>query len=195
MIQRFSAIILLPIALVLMGFQSLYPMIKEHVHHPRAVAVLNQGIEPNMGITIAGILLLAVCVWLWFNQHPLSLLKKFMVAGFVLQSALLIPLGTFAGKLAQAPQSHIAQRLQQLPASMPIYSFNLNLPSMSFRSQRNYHIISDAQAQKLLEDGGDYAIIMRSESQVLLPKLQALTPAIDQGGFVLYIHKGDGGKK
>ncbi|MBL1353517.1 MAG: glycosyltransferase family 39 protein [Zetaproteobacteria bacterium] len=195
MIQRFSAIILLPIALVLMGFQSLYPMIKEHVHHPRAVAVLNQGIEPNMGITIAGILLLAVCVWLWFNQHPLSLLKKFMVAGFVLQSALLIPLGTFAGKLAQAPQSHIAQRLQQLPASMPIYSFNLNFPSMSFRSQRNYHIISDAQAQKLLEDGGDYAIIMRSESQVLLPKLQALTPAIDQGGFVLYIHKGDGGKK
>jgi len=187
-IQRISAVILLPLALLLAGFQSLYPMIKAQVHHPRAVAVLNQAIEPSLSITLAGMLFLAVCAWLWFHQQSTTILKKIIISGFVLQLTLLIPLGSFAGKLAQAPQSHIAQRLQQLPASMPIYSFNLNFPSMSFRSGRNYHIISDAQAKSLLEDGGDYAIIMRSESQVLLPRLQALTPAINQGGFVLYIH-------
>jgi len=186
--QRFSALLLLPMALVLANFQSLYPMIKAQVHQARAVAVLQQGIEPGIEISIAGMLLLAVCVWLWFNQHTASLLKKFIVAGFVLQSVLLIPLGTFAGKVAQAPQSHIAARLQQLPASMPIYSFNLNFPSISFRSQRNYHIIADAQAKQLLAGQGDYALFMRSESQHLLPALQALTPDIDQGGFVLYIH-------
>jgi len=141
-----------------------------------------------MAITLAGMLLLAVCIWLWFGQHTASMLRRFMVAGFVLQSALLIPLGSFAGKIAQAPQSHIAQRLQQLPESMPIYSFNLNFPSMSFRSGRNYHIISDMEAKALLAKEGDYAIIMRSESQVLLPKLKTNKPDIHQGGFVLYIH-------
>ncbi len=187
-IQRFSAVILLPIALFLAAFQNLYPMIKEYVHHPRAVAVLNQAIEPNIAITLAGMLLLLVCVWLWFGRESSVILKKIIVAGFVLQSALLIPLGSFAGKLAQAPQSHIAERLQTLPASMPIYSFNLNFPSISFRSGRNYHIISDTKAKALLARKGDYALIMRSESQVLLPQLKTMKPDINQGGFVLYIH-------
>ncbi|MDQ6990952.1 MAG: glycosyltransferase family 39 protein [Mariprofundaceae bacterium] len=201
-IQRLSAFIVLPIALFMATFQSLYPMMKEYVHHPRAVAVLNQNIEPNIGITLAGMLLLAVCLWLWFQRqscveehrgekHNTALLNTFIIVGFMLQSALLIPLASFAGTLAQAPQHHIAQRLQQLPTSMKIYSFNLNFPSISFQSHRNYHIISDVEAKSLLMKRGDYALMMRSESQRLLPQLKTLTPDIDQGGFVLYIHHVD----
>ncbi|MDQ6974911.1 MAG: hypothetical protein Q9M10_08490, partial [Mariprofundaceae bacterium] len=190
-IQRLSVIILLPIALFMAAFQFLYPIIKEQVHHPRAVAVLHQAIEPNMGITLAGIALLAICTWLWFYQQSASILRKFIITGFVLQSALLIPLGSFAGKLAQTPQNHIAQRLQQLPASMNIYSFNLNFPSISFQSRRNYHIISNAEAASLLRKKGHYALMMRSESQVLLPQLKTLIPDIDEGGFVLYIQQKD----
>jgi len=188
MIQRGTALMLLPLALVLASFQSLYPVIQTYVHHPRAVAILQQGIEPGIDITLSGMLLLLVCTWLWFKPHPASLLKPFIVTGMVLQSVLLISLGGFAGKVAQAPQSHIAERLQSLPSTMPIYSFNLNFPSISFRSQRNYHIISDAQAQQVLETGGDYALIMRSESQHLLPRLKTMPTDINQGGFVLYVH-------
>ena len=187
-VQRSTAIILLPIALFLAAFSSLYPYIKTQVHHPRAVAVLAQPVEPSIGITLAGMLLLAMCLWLWFSKHTESLLHRFVLVGFILQSALLIPLGSFAAKLAQGPQSHIAQRLQQLPKNMPIYSFNLNFPSISFRSQRNYHIIAPNEAQQLVAKGGDYALILRSESQHLVPALHHQHADIDQGGFLLYIH-------
>ena len=187
-VQRITALILLPIAIFLTAFSSIYPYIKTQVHHPRAVAVLAQDIEPNMGITMAGIILLFVCLWLWFSKHRNSILHRFVITGFILQSALLIPLGSFAGRIAQGPQSQIAERIQQLPLSMSIYSFNLNFPSISFRSQRNYHIITPDEARKVVANGGDYALILRSESQSLLPALRTQQPSINIGGFLLYIH-------
>ena len=187
-IQRITAIILLPIALALSLFPSLYPWIKTQVHHPRAITVLQQNIEPNGWITLAGILLLTACTWLWFNRGSTRMLQQLIIAGFLLQSALIVPLGYFAGLIAQGPQTRIAEQLSTLPQDVNIYSFNLNFPSISFQSGRNYQIISNQEAQQLTQQPQPYALILRSESLSLLPQqLQQEQPTIHQGGFLLYL--------
>jgi len=184
-----TSIILIPLALILIAFPMLYPSIVEWVHHPRAIAVLSQDIQPGLSISIGGILLLTSLVWMWRSQH---ILHAFIIVGFILQSALLIPAGSFAGKLAQGPQSHIAIALKALPENTPIFSYNLNFPSISFQSQRSYQIVLNQPGMDTLAaQTSTYAIICRTESlsqlTSSLPHIKHISPIINQGGFLLFV--------
>lgn len=183
-----SALLLLPIALLLTLLPALYPQLTEMVHHPRAVAIVTQDILPPQWISYLGGLLLATVLWLgWHARKPSgSHILRFTIVGIALQSALLIGVGTFAGNLVQAPTMKIAERVKQLPDDMPIYSYNLNAPSVSFYSQRSFRIIlGDGKELKRLDT--PHAVIMRSEAYQSLPYLQGYLPAIEQGGYLLYI--------
>ena len=186
-LQISTSIILIPIALVLIAFPWVYPEIIHWVHHPRAIAVLSQDIHPSLWITFGGVLLLLANLYLCFKKDSAHLIHRFIAIGFVLQSVLLIPLGHFAGKLAQGPQTRIAEYIQQLPTEMPIYSYNLNFPSISFQSKRAYHILLNQDGQHTLQNQQhDYGVILRSESLKDLPWLNQLEPLVNQGGFLLY---------
>ncbi len=183
-----SVLLLLPIALLLTLFPVIYPQLTEMVNHPRAVAIVMQDIYPPAWISYLGGMLLMAVLWLgWHARKPAgSHVFRFTIVGIALQSAMLVGFGTFAGDLAQAPTMKIAERVQQLPDEMPIYSFNLNAPSISFYARRSYRII--------LGDGKDlattdipHAVIMRSEAYQSLPYLQSYRPAVEQGGYLLYI--------
>jgi len=113
---------------------------------------------------------------------------RFAVVGIALQSAMLAGLGTFAGNLAQAPTMKIAEVVRTLPEDMPIFSFNLNAPSVSFYAQRSYEIVLGEEAvQKLEHMHKPHAVILRSEAYQWLPYLQGYRPAVEQGGYLLYV--------
>jgi hypothetical protein len=187
-LQLATTAILLPLAAALIIFPFIYPELIHWVHHPRAIAILSQDIQPSIWISIAGIILLFACFLLWQRKSPQYALQRFVMIGFILQSVLIISLGNFAGALAQAPQTRIAERIKHLPSNMTIYSYNLNFPSISFQSKRSYHIILNHDGQRELQNQqGAYAVILRAESLPDLPWLQSLTPTIKQGGFMLYV--------
>jgi len=189
-VQNATLVILLPVALVLSAFPMLYSNTTEWVHHPRAIAVLSQDIQPGALISLAGIVLLTALLWLWRSHTPKYTLHRFIVLGLLLQSCLIIPLGTFAGKLAQGPQTQIAVTLQTLPKEVPVYSYNLNYPSISFQSGRSYHIVLNAEGVETLQKlRSTYGLILRSESVKQLPWLANYPPAVDQGGFLFYVVK------
>ena len=185
-----SAAILLPVALLLTTLPAIYPQITALVRHPRAVAIVTQDITPSAWISLAGVLLLGCVIWLLLCSRKTSgnHLFRFAVTGIILQSTLLIGVGTFAGNLAQAPAMNIAAAVKQLPADMPVYSYSLNAPSISFYAQRSYEIILGEGGEKRLADlDKPHAVIMRSESLEYLPYLNRMSPAIDQGGYLMYI--------
>ncbi|MDQ6968777.1 MAG: glycosyltransferase family 39 protein [Mariprofundaceae bacterium] len=187
-IQRTTIFILLPISLALIIFPVIYPSLIAWVHNPRAIAVLSQDIQPSFFITLAGIILFAALVYLWRNTQQRFALHSFIILGLLLESCLIIPLGSFAGKIAQAPQSHIAEVMQSLPKNMPIYSYNLNFPSMSFQSRRSYQIVLNQQGiQTLQAETLPYGLILRSESREQLVWLKNIQPIVDQGGFLFYV--------
>jgi hypothetical protein len=185
-----SVAILLPVALLLIALPAIYPQLIELVRHPRAIAIVSQDITPSIWISLAGILLLACAFWLLLCSRKASgnHLFRFTVTGIVLQSTLLIGLGTFAGNLIQAPTMRIADEVQRLPAGMAVYSYNLNAPSISFYSGKPYRILlNDEGAAVVSTATTPYAIVMRSESARDLAQLEGVIPYIDQGGYLMYI--------
>lgn len=189
-IYLFTFLLLLPLAVALTLLPAIYPQLIDLVEHPRAVPVVMQDISPPMWIALLGALLLAAVLWLgWKGRKPDGgHLFRFAVVGIVLQTAMLAGLGTFAGKLAQAPTMKIAEVVRTLPADMPVYSYNLNAPSVSFYAQRPYEImIGEGAEQKLAAIEPPYAVILRSESYQSLPYLQDYRPAVELGGYLLYV--------
>ncbi len=186
-----TALLLLPVALLLLFFPLIYPQIVSLVHHPRAVAIVTQDILPSNRVVLSGgVLIAAVAALAWWGrvargQHIL----RFAMVGVALQSALFIGVGGFAGRLIQAPTMTIAALLQQLPADMPIYSYNLNAPSISFYARRSYQIIHGGDILPFQKVRGAYVVVMRRESLADLPFLEQRAPRIDQGGYLLYIIK------
>ncbi len=189
-IYRATVLLLLPIAAVLTIFPEIYPTLTELVRHPRAIAIVNQDISPPGWMRYLGAVLLLALLWLfWKGRHPAGgHIFRFTVVGAALQSALLIGLGTFAGQLVQAPTMRIAEAVKALPQETPVYSYNLNYPSVSFYAGRNYEILlGDAGLKKLAQNHRPYALIMRSESRSSVAHLQRVTPTISQGGFLMYL--------
>ncbi len=185
-----SAAILLPLALALIALPAIYPQLIELVRHPRAIAIVSQDITPSIWISLAGVLLLACVFWLLLCSRKAAgnHLFRFTVTGIVLQSTLLIGLGTFAGNLIQAPTMRIADEVQRLPAGVPVYSYNLNAPSISFYSGKPYRILlNDEGAAVVSTATAPYAMVMRSESASDIAQLEGITPYIDQGGYLMYI--------
>jgi len=185
-----TALLLLPLALALTLFPFLYPQLTELVEHPRAVAIVMQDITPPEWISLLGAALLASVFWLaWKGRKPEGgHLFRFAVVGAMLQIAVLTGLGTFAGNLAQAPTMRIAEVVRTLPDEMPVFSFNLNAPSVSFYAQRPYEILLGEEAGKRLA-GIDtpHAVILRSEAYQQLPYLQGYRATVEQGGYLLYV--------
>ena len=185
-----TALLLLPVALLLLLLPAIYPHLTELVRHPRAIAIVTQDIAPAAWITYLGALLLIAVIWLgWQSRSPSgNHIFRFTVIGIALQSSLLIGVGTFAGNLAQAPTMKIAEAVKQLPDDMPVYSYNLNYPSVSFYAQRSYQIVLGQGGEKSLAGIREpHAVFMRSESLKHLKHLHGLTPAIEQGGFLMYL--------
>ncbi|MDT8375669.1 MAG: glycosyltransferase family 39 protein [Mariprofundaceae bacterium] len=185
-----SGFILLPVALALTAAPLLYPKLTALVSHPRAVAIVAQDITPPMWLSLAGILLLASVFWLLLCSRKASgnHLFRFAVTGIILQSTLLIGLGTFAGNLIQAPAMRIAEAVRELPGDMAVYSYNLNAPSISFYSGRSYSILLNRQgAEAVSAATAPYAVVMRSESAGDIARLENIAPHINQGGYLMYI--------
>ena len=181
-----TIMVLTPVAIALIAFPFIYPMLEQWVHHPRALAILAQDIAPSMLISIAGIVLLFALIWLQRSKQ--HLLLRFIALGFILQSVLLIPLGSFAGKLVQGPQTQIAEALRHLPEDIDIFSYNLNFPSISFQSQRAYHIMLNQKGrQTIAAQNKPIAIIMRSESLPDFSWLHIEQAQVNQGGFLLFV--------
>jgi len=78
--------------------------------------------------------------------------------------------------------------MQALPKDMPVYSYNLNFPSMSFRSARSYQVVLNQKGIQVLQaETRAYGIILRSESLTQLPWLKDKAATVDQGGFLFYV--------
>jgi len=185
-----TVLLLLPVALALTLLPSVYPYIAEMVQHPRAIAIVTQDISPPQWISWLGGVLLVAVLWLaWKGRKPEGgHIFRFAAVGIILQTAMLVGLGTFAGNLAQAPTMQIAEAVKKLPTDMPVYSYNLNAPSVSFYAQRPYEIlIGKGAEQKLTGLKKAHAVILRSESYQSLPYLRGYTPTVEQGGYLLYV--------
>jgi 4-amino-4-deoxy-L-arabinose transferase-like glycosyltransferase len=189
LIRGISLAALLPVGLSLTTLPWIYPMLIRLVHEPRAQAIVAQPITPSLSITVAGaIVLLALLDMLGGGerQRLASLAMRFVVIGLVLQTALLVGVGRFAGRLLQTPTMDIAERIRRLPEQVPVESFELNAPSVSFYSGRNYRIERDASA--LAEElQPPFALVLRSERAGKLARLHLPPPVYDRGGFLLYI--------
>ena len=185
---RFSLLLLSPVALLLLGAPLLYPWLKTLPHHPRAVAILAQPITPTFTISVFGLLLFGALVWLIRQGSAARLLRGLVVTGMVLQFSLLIGVGGFAGKLMQAPTMAIADIVSRQPASMPLYSYNLNAPSVSFYAGRNYTLLTGvAGVGHLHRIKPPFMLMLRSGSRKDLPWLGNVSPTLKQGGFLLYV--------
>jgi len=185
-IIRFTLLLLVPVALLLLTVPLLYPWLQTLPQHPRAVAILAQDISPTFTISLFGLLLLAVLFWL-FRQGARHLLVGLIVTGMVLQFGLLIGVGGFAGRLMQAPTAAMVEVLQGQADDMPFYSYNLNAPSVSFYSGRNYALFLGTDgAEHLRNSQPPFILMLRSESRADLPWLAGLQPVVEQGGFLLY---------
>ena len=185
---RSTLLLLLPVAVLLLAFPLLYPWLQTLTHHPRALAILSQGITPSLSISAFGLLLLVTLIWLMARRNASHLLLALITAGFVLQFSLLSGLGTFANRVMQAPTMAMAEALQHLPADLPFYSYNLNAPSVSFYAGRNYALKLNAVGSgELAESERPFALMLRSESLPELPWLADSTPMIEQGGYLLYV--------
>jgi len=189
---RFTLFLLLPVALLLLSMPLLYPWLQTLPHHPRAVAIVAQHITPTFMVSFFGLLLLGGLIWLARQTTAARLLPGLIVTGMLLQFSLLIGAGTFVGKLMQAPTMAMADVMRQQPEAMPFYSYNLNAPSVSFYSGRNYALLLGAAgAERLRQTRPPFVLMLRSESRKELPWLSELQPSLEQGGFLLYIMKAD----
>jgi len=185
---RASLLLLLPVAVLLLAFPLLYPWLQTLTYHPRALAILSQGINPPLSISAFGLLLLLTLIWLMVRRNASRLLFALVTAGFVLQFSLLSGLGPFASRLMQAPTMAMADTLRSLPADLPFYSYNLNAPSVSFYAGRNYILtLNKAGAVTLAASPRPFALMLRTESRPELPWLGDTTPLIEQGGYLLYV--------
>ncbi len=181
-IVRITLLLLLPLAILLLAFPQLYPWLQHFTHNPRALAILHQPIQPTASIALFGLLLLITLTWLLTRSNASRPLFSLIVAGMVLQFSLLAGLGSFAGRLMQAPTMAMADTLRGLPADMPFYSYNLNAPSVSFYAGRNYTQMLDARGEaKLAAATRPFALMLRSESRRELPFLNGERPLIEQG--------------
>ncbi len=142
-IRGLTLAVILPVGLIVTALPWLYPMLTHLVHNPRAMAIVALPIAPSTGLAVAGLVVLLALVAVLTGGKRLalsSLAIRFVVLGLVLQTALLVGVGGFAGRLLQAPTMAIAERIRQLPAPAPVYSLALNAPSISFYAGRNYRI-------------------------------------------------------
>ena len=187
-IKGLTVAVLLPVGLAVTALPWIYPMLTQLVHNPRAMAIVAQPIAPSKALAVAGIaVLLALIAAIKGGRHLAlgALAVRFVGLGIVLQTVLLVGVGGFAGHLLQAPTMAIAARIRQLPAEVPVYSFAMNAPSISFYAGRNYRIEEKLGALSKLHP--PYALVLHADNAARLAGLHLPAPAYDGGGYMLYI--------
>ncbi|MDQ6975774.1 MAG: glycosyltransferase family 39 protein [Mariprofundaceae bacterium] len=181
-----TAVLLMPLAVLLLVFPWLYTRLADYIHHPRALAILEQNITPSVAISIAGAVLLGILCWLIYTNKKQHI-GVFIALGLVLQSALMWPLASFAGRLIQAPTMHAATLIRAMPANVRVFSYNLNTPSVSFYAGRNYHIILGKEGQQTWANAASPKVLfMRMESKKDFPLLHNNQLLLDQGGYLMF---------
>ncbi len=183
-----SAGFLLPVALLLLFFPWLYAQLPAYIHHPRALAILAQAIQPSWWIAVAGLLLLLALLSLFLlRRWHVSPIVAFVLLGLLLQTTVMWPLAFFAGQLIQGPAMAMATLIRSLPTDVQVYSYNLNAPSVSFYAQRNYQILLGEKGRKTWQARtGPSVLLMREESLPDFSGLAKQTPVFRQGGFVMF---------
>ncbi len=183
----FSLLVLLPLGLLVAALPWIWPQLTPLAHHPRALAVLAQPIVPGWHHAMAALPLLLLLIGLLRYRNVLLLAG----CGIGLQVALFIGVVPIASALMQGAKGEIGHVIAALPSSTPVLSYNLNAPSISFAAKRNYRIVLDAPGrQQIAAMQPPFALIMRSESRVQFPALRQIPPAVDRGGYLLFVIHG-----
>ncbi len=179
-----TAAILLPLGLAEAALPWLWPWLVELVRHPRAQALLMDAAPPDASLAFIGLVLAASAVWLAFFRTHARGLAAMLAAGLVLQSALLFGLGPLAGRVIQGPLLAIADRVRAAAPELPLLSFRLNAPSVSFYSGRNYRMADAGDIARMRAEKRPFLLMMRAESADLLAELPA--PTLARGGYLLF---------
>ncbi|MDQ6951694.1 MAG: glycosyltransferase family 39 protein [Mariprofundales bacterium] len=179
-----TLVVVLPVGLLVVALPWIWPQLTQMVHQPRAVAVLSQPIVLGWHHTLAAVPLLLLLIWLVWRRQVLLLAG----VGVALQGALFFGVVPVVSALMQGPQEAVAAAVRALPESTPVFSYNLNAPSISFAARRDYKImLNGAGREKIAITRRPYALIMRSESRAQFPQLRTTSPLIDRGGYLLFV--------
>lgn len=185
-IRYSTAIVLLPIALLLLSLDAWFPHVNQWVNHPRALAILSQDIHISWWAAWSGGALFIAILHMFFSQKKEHLFVSFMILAIMLQTAIFGSLAPFAAQFSQGPSLAIAKRIQTLPPEIPVLSYHLNLPSISFYAQRSYHVILQKN-DPLFVNGQSFALILRDEHRNTITRpMQVL---VKQGGLQLLFYK------
>lgn len=178
--------VLLPLTLLLSSVFMWFPLVSQWVQHPRALAILSQDVSPSNWLMVSGLLLFMSLAYVLWNQKQKHVFASFVIVAVCLQVALFGTLAPFAAKFAQGPSLAIAQEIKTLAPEMPVLSYHLNLPSISFYAQRSYHVVLD-EADPLFANDQDFVLILRDEHRDKLS--QPMQTLVQQGGLQLLLHK------
>ena len=167
---RASTLILMvaciPLALLHMALPELYSYITAMATHPRAAAILSQGIRPGFWIPAGGTLLfvsLGVLLWKTWHAPPFPALTRFILFGFLLQTIMIWSIAPWAGRLMQAQLLDIAAVIRTSPSVMPVYSM-VNRPSVSFYSGRSYVELKAGGLEQLASSSIPYWFVARTSN-------------------------------
>ncbi|MDX8393312.1 MAG: glycosyltransferase family 39 protein [Mariprofundales bacterium] len=185
-----SAILLcLPVAIAVAALPWLYDLLPIWVHHPRALAIIGQELQPDWTLFISGLIFATLLLWVWIKRQ--QAVMGTLIIGLALQIMLFVSVAPFAGTLLQQPLLNIAAEVK-LRENIPVFSLNLNYPSVSFYSGRNYQILLDSDGvillQQYIDQNKPYLLIIRDESLPLVQSMP-LDYIIQQGGFSLLAFK------
>ncbi len=188
-----AAVLVLPLASVLSALPRVYRDLPRWVHDQRALALLAQPIAPPWWISMIGLLLAAMGVGVFLSRGRLTrwALPTLIVISAALQTGLLTGIGVFGGRLIQGPLLVIADAIRHTPSTTPVFSLDLNYPSVSFYGGRPYTMLHGEKGMKRLAAArGDYLLVLRDENIKSL-RVPALRPLVTQGGFTLLAHAAD----
>ncbi len=163
-----------PVALFLIALPNLYPHAAGMMRHPRAIAVVTQGIKPGTWTPAAGAIILLSLMplaWHMMKSRNNKMFISLILFGFLLQTSLVWSLAPWTGRIMQGQKMNIAYAIRSIPSSGPVYSL-LNAPSISFYSRRSYKQI-DVDNIKRMISPASYMLIARASD---LPELSLLPP-------------------
>jgi len=169
------------LALLLAALPWLWPKIVASAQHPRVVAALADAAPPSAMFALWGIGLLVFAL--------IAVLRPAVQSGIGLGAALglvlALALAPLVARVQQAPLLAIASKLQAISPDVPVYSFALQAPSVSFYAQRTYRLLHAPEEVASLRP--PYLLFLRAENQRRLPEaLLQRTPLLSQGGYLLY---------
>ncbi len=197
-----AAMTLAPVGLLIAALPWAWDGLSALVQHPRARALLDQGLQPGPETAIAGLAILIALGWMLAARRMDALALRTLALGLALQLALLAGPARFAAHLMQGPKMQIAAAVRALPADVPLLSLYLNAPSVSFYGRRNYRMAGPDELARLMAQGAPFAVFLREEALAALAGaarkadegngagVRLPPPRVRAGGFLLFVFPG-----